>query len=88
MDLGVIFLLLTLNKYLLTGRPAEIWLFKVNNRNTRTMCEICPEVSIGSLKCYLLTYFTYCSNVCIIDFKQVITGWKALLGRTRAELIS
>ena len=26
--------------------PANIYLFKVNNRNTRTMCEMCSGVSI------------------------------------------
>ena len=26
--------------------PANIYLFKVNNRNIRKMCEICPKLTI------------------------------------------
>ena len=30
----------------LITHPAGIYLFKVNNRNTRTTCEICPKLTI------------------------------------------
>ena len=29
-----------------SGIPAGIFLFKVNNRNTRTRCEICSKLTI------------------------------------------
>ena len=30
--------------------PAGIYLLKVNNRNTRTRCEICPKLTIKTLE--------------------------------------
>ena len=51
--------------------PAGIDLFKVNNRNTRTRCEICSKLTID---CWLLAYFTRCSSVSIVNFDHVITG--------------
>ena len=30
----------------LSYNPAGIYLFKVNNRNTRTKCEICSELTM------------------------------------------
>ena len=41
--------------------PPDIYLFKVNNRNTRTMC--------------FQGDFTHCSGVSIVDFEQVNAGW-------------
>ena len=40
--------------------PAGNYMFKVNNRNTRTRCEI---------------YFTPCPSVSIVSFEQVNVGW-------------
>ena len=42
-------------------------MFKVNNKNTRTICEICSKLTI--------TYFTPCSSVSIVNFEQVNGGW-------------
>ena len=39
-------------------------MFKVNNRNTRTRCEICSKLTI-----------TPCSSVSIVNFEQVNAGW-------------
>ena len=39
--------------------PAGIYMFKVNNRNTRTRYEICSK----------LKYFTPCSSVSIVKFE-------------------
>ena len=39
--------------------PAGNYMFKVNNKNTRTMCG---------------AYFTPCSSVYIVDFEHVIAG--------------
>ena len=45
--------------------PAGIYLLKVNNRNTRTKCEICSKLTIN----------TPCSSVSIANFEQVNAGW-------------
>ena len=69
--------------------PVGIYLFNVNNGNTKTMCEICSNLTIKtperpsmtSLWCLyyqLWTDFTYCSGVCIVDFEQVI-AWSNCL---------
>ena len=63
-----------------------IYLFKVNNGNTRTMCEICSKLTIKTperrhrhrfwcLYCELWTDITHCSCVFIVDFEQVNAGW-------------
>ena len=62
-------------------QPANIYLFKVKNRNTRRRCEICSEFTIKipeQLHCRQscvfiidLTYFTPFSGVSIINFEQV-----------------
>ena len=58
--------------------PADIYqklqnnesnLFKVNNKDTRTM-------SFWCLYCYLETDFTRCSVVAIVDFEQVNAAWE------------
>ena len=61
---------------------AGIYLLKVNNRYTRTKCEICskltikmPLASFWYLYCQLWTYFTPCSSVSIVNFEHVIVGW-------------
>ena len=45
-------------------QPANTCMFKVNNRNTRTRCEICSKLTN-------FTYFTPCSSVSIVNFEQV-----------------
>ena len=54
-------------------------MFKVNNKNNRTKCEICskltPMSSFSCLYCYLWTYFTLYSSVSIGNFEHVITAW-------------
>ena len=51
---------------------AGIYLLKVNNRNTRTRCEICSKITI-------VTYFTPCSSASIVNFEHVIAGRGVLL---------
>ena len=56
--------------------PAGIYMLKDNNRNTRTRCEICSELTI-KIPVFLLltlTYFTPCSTVSIVNFEHVIAG--------------
>ena len=49
-------------------------MFKVNNRNTRTWCETCSELTI-KIPERSLTYFTPYSSVSIVNFEQVNAGW-------------
>ena len=42
-------------------------MFKVNNGNTRTMCEICSKLTIKTLD------WRHCSGVSIVDFEQVMS---------------
>ena len=56
-------------------------MFKVNNRNTRTGCEICSKLTIKTPEqrqgvvlvsvLLFLTYFTPCSSVYIVNFELV-----------------
>ena len=61
--------------------PAGIYLFKINNRNTSTMYEICANdavlVSLNIFNHEIVTQtttlhfhdFTYCSGFYIVDFE-------------------
>ena len=55
-------------------------MFKFNNRNTRTRCEICSNltIKISEQRRWHLTYFTPCSIVSIVNFEQVNVGWEVL----------
>ena len=66
--------------------PAGIYLPKVNNRNTRTRCEICWKLTIKTTErpqcrrsgIFIVNFehiFTPCSSVSIVDFEHVIAGW-------------
>ena len=63
--------------------PASIYLFEVNNSNTRTLCDMCSKLTIKSLELrhrrlmvslLLLIYFTLFSGVPIVDAEQVNTA--------------
>ena len=51
--------------------PANNYIFKFNNRNTRTKYEICSGVVIVNFK-----HFTPCSSVSVVNFEQVNAGWR------------
>ena len=53
-----------------TMSPANIYLFKVNNRNTKRRCEICSKLTIKTPE--RLHFF----SVSVADFGQVNVGWK------------
>ena len=70
--------------------PAGIYLLKVNSKNTSTRYEICSKLtfkvhnkdtrttsvsSVWCLYCKLWTYFTICSKVSIVYFKQKNVHW-------------
>ena len=67
--------------------PTDIYLLKVNDRNTRKRCEICSKLTIKApdtiwfLYCSLWTHFTTCSSVFIVNFEQVNPGWIGWLKR-------
>ena len=46
--------------------PVNIYLLKVNDRNTRKKCEICSKLTIKTPK-----RFTNFSSVSIVDFEKV-----------------
>ena len=51
--------------------PAGIYLFKVKNRNTRTMCEICSKLTIKTPEqCHWRR-----SGVFIVNFEHVFARW-------------
>ena len=58
--------------------PTNIYLVKVNNRNTKKKCEICSKLTIKTPERYGVflgdfehIYFTPFSSVFIIDFEQL-----------------
>ena len=69
-------------------KTAGVYLFKVINRNTKTMCSICSKLnnkdsratsmtSSWFLYCQLWTDFTLCFGVSIVDFGQVNSRWES-----------
>ena len=65
--------------------PPGIYLLKVNNRNTRTSCEICSELTIKTLeRCqwrrsgvFIVNFehFHTCSVVSIVNFEHINVAW-------------
>ena len=64
-------------------------MFKVNNRNTGTRCEIYSKLTIKTPEVFW-TYLTSCSSVSIAYFKQVNAWWvtKEIIGGQRNVTIS
>ena len=69
--------------FLNSFNPANIYLLKVNNKNTRKKCEICSDLTIKTsddvidvILVLLLTMdmFDMFSNISIVDFEQVHVG--------------
>ena len=58
--------------------PANIYLFKVDNRNTRKKCEICSKLTIKTPGDFIVN-FEYISqlfhNVSVNDFELVNVCW-------------
>ena len=55
--------------------PAGIYMFKVNNRNTRARCEICSTIKLTTETPERRHWYTPCSSVSIVNFEHVISGW-------------
>ena len=68
--------------------PAGIYMLQVNNRNTRTRCEICSKLTIkiperrqwhrsGAFIFNFehISHFTTCSSVSIVNLEHVIASW-------------
>ena len=65
-----------------TTNPAGNYMFKVNNRNTRTRFEICLKLTRKTLERRywrrsgdFIIYFEHVSH--LANFKQVNAGWKS-----------
>ena len=52
-----------LTKDCLTSNPANMYLFKVNNRNTRKKCEICSNLAIKTPDAVVLVFFLLTFNI-------------------------
>ena len=61
--------------------PANIYLFKVNNKNTRKSCEICSKLTTKTLEWRLTSSgvftvnFEHIFSVSIAHFRQVDISW-------------
>ena len=64
--------LLSLESYRNSTNPAKIFLFKANDGNTRTICEICSKLTIRTPQQRHLRR----SGVSIVDGEQVNTRWE------------
>ena len=51
--------------------PAGIYLLKVNNRNSRTRCEICSKLTIK-----IPERSQWRSTVSIVNLEHVMAGWE------------
>ena len=70
------------------SNPAGNYMFKVNNRYTRTKSEISSKLTIKTperrqWRCagvFVVNFehFTPCSSVSIVNFEHVIVGWKCI----------
>ena len=71
---------------ILAAYPTNTYLFKVNKRNTRKRCEMCPKLTIKTSErvhwhssdvffVNFESYLTYFSSVFIVDFEQVNASW-------------
>ena len=59
--------------------PANIYLFKVNNRNTKIRCEICSKLTIKTSEqrywCCSGVFINFEHSFSVVDFEQVIVSW-------------
>ena len=63
--------------------PANIYLFRVTNRNKRIRCEICPKLTVRTLELVFTVNFEHIfltfSNV---EFEQVNVYWHRTVNKT------
>ena len=64
--------------------PAGNYMFKVDNRNTRTRCEICSKLTM-KIPERRQWRFTPCSSISI-NFKQVNANWVRLKTKQQSEI--
>ena len=67
---------LVLITYLHLADNYKVQMFKFNNKNIRTKCEICSELRIktSEMTWHHWTYFTPRSSAFIVNFEQVNAG--------------
>ena len=67
--------------------PVDIYVLKVNNRSTRTRCEICSKLTIKTPErrngkaqfTHSFGRITPCSSASIVNFEQVIAHYAVLV---------
>ena len=65
--------------------PANIYLFKVKNRNTRKKCEICSKLTVTSYGCFYCQFWTYSlpfSSASIVDSEEINFSWVKIISRS------
>ena len=68
--------------------PANIYFFKINNRNTRKSCEICSKLTIKTPELLtLLNLNIFHTSVSVVEFEQVSVTWESLC-RQRAQWLT
>ena len=60
--------------FIVDSDPANIYLFKVNNRKTRKRCKIFSKLRIKNSEFEHILYF-FISSVSNVDFEQVNVSW-------------
>ena len=60
-------------------------MLKVNNRNTKTRCEICSKLTIKTPE---RRYFIPYSSVFIVNFEKINVGWEDINGFKSTEPIT
>ena len=65
------------NVIMMSPYPVGIYLLKVNNKNTRTRCEICSKLTKKD---------TPCSSVSIVNFEHVNADWVMSFNYFRRKL--
>ena len=61
----------------ITRNPAGIHLFKVNNRNTRIMCEVYSKLSVALVSLLLILNIFYSLFYCFfVNLEHIVAGWE------------
>ena len=65
--------------------PAGNYMFRVNNRNTRTRCEIYRKLTIKTTKRHhrrrsgdIIVYFKHISSAFVVNFEKVNVSWETM----------
>ena len=79
---GLALTVLTIKTLQRINYPINIYLFKVNIRNTRKRCKICSKLTINPANIYLFKvnngniFHTFFPTVSLVEFEQVTLSWE------------